>query len=88
MRTSICPKASITFAAAALTLESGLLVWVVALVAYIGYNAFNAVLVTDAVHQLAGRDLASHATIIIGFGLLTAVLLVGMLAAFRRRGFL
>ncbi len=51
-----------------------LLVWVVALVAYIGYNAFNAVLVTDAVHQLAGREVASHKTIIIGFGLLTAVL--------------
>jgi purine-cytosine permease-like protein len=51
-----------------------LLVWVVALVAYIGYNAFNAVLVTDAAHQLAGRDFANHRTIIIGFGLLTALL--------------
>ena len=33
-----------------------LLVWVVALVAYIGYNAFNQVLVAGAVRQLAGRE--------------------------------
>ena len=51
-----------------------LLVWVVALVAYIGYNAFNAVLVTDAAHTLLGREIADHRSVIIGFGILTAVL--------------
>ena len=32
-----------------------LLVWVVALIAYIGYNAFNGVLAAQAVHHLMGR---------------------------------
>jgi purine-cytosine permease-like protein len=51
-----------------------LLVWVVALVAYIGYNAFNAVLVADATHTLAGRAIAPYPVIVIGFGILGAVL--------------
>lgn len=51
-----------------------LLVWVVALVAYIGYNAFNAVLVTDAASTLAGRDLGHRESVIVGFSLLAAVL--------------
>lgn len=51
-----------------------LLVWIVALVAYIGYNAFNAVLVTDALHTLVRREIADHRAIIIGFGLVTAIL--------------
>jgi len=51
-----------------------LLVWVVALVAYIGYNSFNAVLVTDAARTLVGHDFADPKTIIIGFGIITAVL--------------
>ena len=51
-----------------------LLVWIVALVAYIGYNAFNAVLVTDAAHTLIGRNIENHRAVVIGFGLLAAVL--------------
>lgn len=51
-----------------------LLVWVVALVAYVGYNAFNQVLVTDAVRQLAGRELAGRATTMIAFALLAAAI--------------
>jgi purine-cytosine permease-like protein len=51
-----------------------LLVWVFALVAYIGYNAFNQVLVTGAVQQLAGREIASGATVMITFALLAATL--------------
>ena len=44
-----------------------LLVWVVAMVAYIGYNAFNGVLAAQAVHQLIGKRTASDATIILWF---------------------
>jgi purine-cytosine permease-like protein len=33
-----------------------LLVWVVALISYVGYNAFNEVLAGDTVHRLAGLD--------------------------------
>jgi purine-cytosine permease-like protein len=51
-----------------------LLVWVVALVAYIGYNAFNQVLVTQAVSQLAGRAPASAPIVMIAFALLAAAL--------------
>jgi nucleobase:cation symporter-1, NCS1 family len=51
-----------------------LLVWVVALVAYIGYNAFNQVLVTDAVRQLAGGEVASRPTVMITFALLAAAI--------------
>ena len=34
-----------------------LLVWAVALIAYLGYNAFNDVLAVQTLHQLNGRDL-------------------------------
>ncbi len=44
-----------------------LLVWVVAMVAYIGYNAFNGVLAAQAVHQLSGKHRVSDATIILWF---------------------
>jgi purine-cytosine permease-like protein len=44
-----------------------LLVWVVAMVAYIGYNAFNGVLAAQAVHQLSGKHRASDTTIILWF---------------------
>ena len=44
-----------------------LLVWVVAMVAYIGYNAFNGVLAAQAVHQLMGKRTASDAVIILSF---------------------
>ena len=43
-----------------------LLVWVVALIAYVGYNAFNEVLAAQAVRQLLGaRAPTDHATIIV-----------------------
>lgn len=51
-----------------------LLVWVVALVAYIGYNAFNQVLVTGAVRQLAGREVASNPAVMITFAVLAATI--------------
>ncbi|MGB7903527.1 MAG: cytosine permease [Steroidobacteraceae bacterium] len=51
-----------------------LLVWVVALVAYIGYNAFNQVLVSGAVHQLAGREIASDPVVMVTFALLAAAI--------------
>ena len=51
-----------------------LLVWVVALVAYIGYNAFNQVLVTGAVRQLAGREVASDPVVMVAFALLAAAI--------------
>ena len=44
-----------------------LLVWVVALIAYIGYNAFNGVLAAQAVHQLMGKHRAADSTIILWF---------------------
>jgi nucleobase:cation symporter-1, NCS1 family len=53
-----------------------LLVWVVALVAYVGYNAFNGVLAAQAVHQLFGATSASSGSIILVFlaiGLAVAV---------------
>jgi NCS1 nucleoside transporter family len=46
-----------------------LLVWVVALVAYIGFNAFNQVLCAQALHQLSGGIAANSPTAIIVFAL-------------------
>lgn len=47
-----------------------LLVWVVALVAYIGYNAFNSVLGAQAVRQLMGAHAPSDTVIIVALMLL------------------
>jgi NCS1 family nucleobase:cation symporter-1 len=51
-----------------------LLVWVVALVAYIGYNAFNQVLVAQAASQLAGHEIASAPVVMVTFALAAAML--------------
>ncbi len=51
-----------------------LLVWVVALIAYIGYNAFNGVLGAQAVHHLMGRRTASNTTIILWFNFIAFVI--------------
>ncbi len=52
-----------------------LLVWVVALVTYIGYNAFNQVLAGQTMHELAG--LATHPTMIAFTLVALAVALIG-----------
>jgi purine-cytosine permease-like protein len=51
-----------------------LLVWAVAMVAYIGYNAFNQVLAAQALHQLSAAIAPTSAPAIIGFALLAASL--------------
>ncbi len=51
-----------------------LLVWVVALVAYIGYNAFNEVLIAQSVRQLTGASHDIDSTVIIIFTLLAAAI--------------
>jgi NCS1 nucleoside transporter family len=51
-----------------------LLVWAVALIAYIGYNAFNQVLASQALHQLAPAISATSAGAIIAFALLAVSL--------------
>jgi len=51
-----------------------LLVWVVALIAYIGYNAFNQVLAEQAIRQLAGPAAAPAGVTIVLFSLLAAVI--------------
>lgn len=51
-----------------------LLVWVVALVAYIGYNAFNEVLVAQSVRQLTGASRAIDPPVIIIFTVLAAAI--------------
>ncbi len=51
-----------------------LLVWVVALVAYIGYNAFNEVLVAQSVRQLTGASREIDAPVIIIFTVLAAAI--------------
>ena len=53
-----------------------LLVWVVALVNYVGYNAFNQVLAAQALHQLSSAVPAGSAAVVIGFALLAASLAV------------
>jgi nucleobase:cation symporter-1, NCS1 family len=53
-----------------------LLVWVVAMVAYVGYNAFNGVLAAQAVRQLAGSHAPADGAIIVGFSLLALAMAV------------
>src|SRR5580692_5435092 len=50
-----------------------LLIWVVALITYVGYNAFNQLLAGQTIHQLAGLE--PHAAFI-GFTILALVLAV------------
>ena len=50
------------------------LVWVVALIAYVGYNAFNGVLAAQAVHQLVGVHGPSDPVVILGFALIALAL--------------
>jgi NCS1 nucleoside transporter family len=51
-----------------------LLVWTVAMVAYIGYNAFNEVLVAQSIRQLSGASNAIDTPVIIAFTLLAAAI--------------
>ena len=53
-----------------------LLVWVVALVSYVGYNSFNQVLAAQALHQLAGRIPVDSVAVMVGFAALAAALAV------------
>lgn len=53
-----------------------LLVWVVAMVAYIGYNAFNGVLAAQSVRQLAGSHAPADGETIVGFSLLALAMAV------------
>jgi NCS1 nucleoside transporter family len=53
-----------------------LLVWVVALVTYVGYNSFNQVLAAQALHQLASRIPADSTAVVVGFAVLGAGLAV------------
>ncbi len=55
-----------------------LLVWAVAMVAYVGYNAFNQVLAAEAVHQLSPAIAGNSPTVIVVFALIaTALAAVG-----------
>ena len=51
-----------------------LLVWAVALVSYVGYNAFNQVLAGQAVHQLAPSIAATSPSVLTVFALLALAL--------------
>ncbi|HEY6517039.1 MAG TPA: cytosine permease [Steroidobacteraceae bacterium] len=53
-----------------------LLVWVVALVTYVGYNSFNQVLAAQALHQLVSRIPADSPAVVIGFAVLGAGLAI------------
>src|SRR5882757_9668147 len=53
-----------------------LLVWVVALIAFIGFNAFNQVLAAQTIHQLSSSVSASSPTVIVGFALLAMTLAI------------
>jgi nucleobase:cation symporter-1, NCS1 family len=53
-----------------------LLVWVVALIAFIGSNAFNQVLAAQTLHQLAPSIPATSPPVIIGFALIAMALAV------------
>jgi NCS1 nucleoside transporter family len=53
-----------------------LLVWVVALIAYIGYNAFNQVLCAQALHQLTPAIPPNSSTAIVLFALAAVILAV------------
>jgi nucleobase:cation symporter-1, NCS1 family len=55
-----------------------LLVWAVALIAFIGFNAFNQVLAAQTVHQLASSISPTSPSVIVGFALVAmAVAIVG-----------
>jgi NCS1 family nucleobase:cation symporter-1 len=55
-----------------------LLVWAVALIAFIGFNAFNQVLAAQTIHQLASSISPTSPAVIIGFALVAmAVAIVG-----------
>jgi len=55
-----------------------LLVWAVALIAYIGYNAFNEVLAAQSLHQLSGNISPTSSTAMIAIGMAgTALAAVG-----------
>ncbi|HEY2403719.1 MAG TPA: cytosine permease [Steroidobacteraceae bacterium] len=55
-----------------------LLVWAVALIAFIGFNAFNQVLAAQTIHQLASSISPTSPVVIIGFALVAmAVAIVG-----------
>jgi nucleobase:cation symporter-1, NCS1 family len=56
--------------------SGALLVWGVALIAYIGYNAFNLVLAAQALHQLNPAIEAASPTAMVLFGLLALALAV------------
>jgi nucleobase:cation symporter-1, NCS1 family len=56
--------------------RGALLVWVVALIAYIGYNAFNQVLAAQAFHQLNDSSSSTSAATIIIFTILSVALAV------------
>src|ERR1700750_1538826 len=53
-----------------------LLVWAVALIAFIGFNAFNQVLAAQTVHQLSGSFSAASPSVICLFALLAMALAV------------
>ncbi|HYL03428.1 MAG TPA: cytosine permease [Steroidobacteraceae bacterium] len=53
-----------------------LLVWAVALIAYIGYNALNQVLAAETVHQLASAVSPTSPTVVVLFALLALALAV------------
>lgn len=53
-----------------------LLVWAVALVAFIGFNAFNQVLAAQTLHQLSPGISATSPAVIVGFALLAMALAV------------
>jgi NCS1 family nucleobase:cation symporter-1 len=56
--------------------RGALLVWAVALVAFIGFNAFNQVLATDTIHQLWAPVTATSPTVMIAFGAVAMCLAV------------
>jgi NCS1 family nucleobase:cation symporter-1 len=51
-----------------------LLVWAVAMVAYVGFNAFNQVLAAEAVHQISPAIVATSPTVIVVFALIAVML--------------
>jgi NCS1 family nucleobase:cation symporter-1 len=51
-----------------------LLVWVVALIAYVGFNAFNQVLASQAVRQLAGSASPSAPVVIVTFAVVASAI--------------
>jgi nucleobase:cation symporter-1, NCS1 family len=53
-----------------------LLVWAVALIAYIGFNAFNQVLAAQTIHELSGSIPANSRTVMVGFGALATLLAI------------